>query len=406
MLKRLFVAIASLIAIASLLLTAWLVPGVGPAAAAEVKIGFVTTLTTPAGVIGRDMRDAVLLAVEHMGGKMGGLDINLIIEDDGFKPEIGKQKTDKLVKQDNVDFVAGYIWSHVLLASRKSALDAGKFLISSNAGPSPLAGRLCHKNFFSTSWQNDQTPMAMGEVLNQLGVKSLYIMAPNYAAGKNVVAGVERTFKGEIKGKDLTKWGKDAQLDFSAELAKAKASGAEAIFVFYPGKAGGAFIKQYQQAGLEGKMPLYTVFTIDAIALPKLQKAGFKGVLGSQMTQFWSPDLDTPQNKKFVSAFKKKYGRYPSFYAAQSYDTMFLIKSAVEAVGGDLSKKDEMRAAMKAANFPSVRGKFTYGNNHFPIQNFYLREVVEDADGVWTTRIVKTVYENHQDPYAKECKLK
>ena len=378
-----------------------------PAMAADsVKIGFITTLTTGAAVIGNDMRDAVNLAMEHIGGKMGGKKVDLILEDDGFKPEIGKQKADKLVKKDDVDFVAGFIWSHVLLASRKTVLDSGKFLISANAGPSPLAGKLCHENFFSTSWQNDQTPMAMGEVLNQKGVKSLYIMAPNYAAGKNMVAGVERTFKGEIKGKDFTKWGKDAQLDFSAELAKAKASGAEGIFVFYPGKAGGAFIKQYQQAGLQGKLPLYTVFTVDSIALPKLQAAKMEGVLGSENTQFWGPDLDTPANKKFVSGFKKKYGKYPSFYAAQAYDSIMLIKSAVDAVKGDTSKKDEMRAAMKSANFDSVRGKFTYGNNHMPIQNFYLRQVVKDADGVWTTKITKTVYENHQDVYAKDCKMK
>jgi branched-chain amino acid transport system substrate-binding protein len=384
------------------LLMFWAAPAV---AADKVKIGFITTLTTPAGVIGQDMADAVNLAMDHIGGKMGGLGVELMIEDDGFKPEIGKQKTDKLVKQDDVHFVAGYIWSHVLLASRKSGLDAGKFLLSSNAGPSQIAGKLCHKNFFSTSWQNDQTPMAMGEVLNQKGVKSLYIMAPNYAAGKNMVAGVERTFKGKIVGKDMTRWGKDAQLDFSAELTKAKASEAEAIFVFYPGKAGGAFIKQYQQAGLQGKIPLYSVFTVDAIALPKLQQAKMDGVLGSLMTQFWSPDLDTPQNKKFVDGFKAKYGRYPSFYAAQSYDTIFLIKSAVEAVQGDLKDRDGLRAAMAKADFPSVRGPFKYGNNHFPIQNFYLRQVVEDADGVWTTKIVDTVYRNHQDSYAKDCKM-
>ena len=378
-----------------------------PAMAADsVKIGFITTLTTGAAVIGNDMRDAVNLAMEHIGGKMGGKKVELILEDDGFKPEIGKQKADKLVKKDDVNFVAGFIWSHVLLASRKTVLDSGKFLISANAGPSPLAGKLCHENFFSTSWQNDQTPMAMGEVLNQKGVKSLYIMAPNYAAGKNMVAGVERTFKGELKGKDFTKWGKEAQLDFSAELAKAKASGAEGIFVFYPGKAGGAFIKQYQQAGLQGKLPLYTVFTVDSIALSKLQAAKMEGVLGSESTQFWGPDLDTPANKKFVSGFKKKYGKYPSFYAAQAYDSIMLIKSAVDAVKGDTSKKDEMRAAMKSANFDSVRGKFTYGNNHMPIQNFYLRQVVKDADGVWTTKITKTVYKNHQDVYAKDCKLK
>ncbi len=377
-----------------------------PAFAAEVKVGFVTTLTTGGAVIGKDMENAVNLAVEHMGGKMGELDVNVIFADDGFKPETGKQATDKLVKQDNVDFVAGYIWSHVLLASRKSALDEGKFLISSNAGPSEMAGALCHENFFSTSWQNDQTPMAMGEVLNQQGVKSLYIMAPNYAAGKDMVAGVERTFKGEIKGKDLTKWGADAQLDFSAELAKAKASGAEGIFVFYPGAAAGAFVKQYQQAGLKDVLPLYSVFTIDALSLPKLQAANFESVLGSKVTQEWDPTLDNEQNKRFVSDFKAKFGTYPSFYAAQSYDTLFMIKAAVEAVGGDLANKDGIRAALKSANYDSVRGKYTYGNNHFPIQNFYLREVVKDSEGTWTTKVVSTVFENNQDTYAAECPMK
>lgn len=376
-----------------------------PALAAEVKIGFVTTLSTGAAVIGNDMKNAVELAIEHMDGKMGDLDINLIFGDDGFKPETGKQVTDKLVQQDDVDFVTGYIWSHVLLASRKSVLDAGKFLISANAGPSQVAGKLCHKNFFSTSWQNDSTTMAVGEVLNQKGIKSIYIMAPNYAAGKDMVAGVERTFKGEVLGKDMTKWGADAQLDFSAELAKAKASGAEALFVFYPGAAAGAFIKQYHQAGLKDVLPLYSAFTVDGISLPKLQAANFESVLGSVFTQEWDPSLDNPANKKFVADFKAKYGTYPSFYAAQSYDAMFLIKSAVEAVNGDLSDMDGMRAAMKSANYDSVRGPYSYGVNHMPVENFYEREVVADADGVWTTRVVSTVYTDHVDPFAAECNM-
>ena len=378
-------------------------PGVG--SAESVKIGFVTTLTTGAAVIGNDMRDAVNLAVEDLNGTMGDLDIEVIFADDGFKPETGKQVTDKLVKSDDVDFVAGYIWSHVLLASQKSVLNADKFLISANAGPSQLAGKLCHRDFFSTSWQNDQTPMAMGAVLSQRGVSKLYVMAPNYAAGKNMVAGVERTFKGEIVGKDLTKWGKDAQLDFSAELAKAKASGAEALFVFYPGKAGGAFMKQYEQAGLADKLPLYTVFTVDAISLPKLQQANMKAVLGSLTTGFWGPGLKNPQNARFVEGFLKKYGRYPSFYAAQSYDSIFLINSAVEAVGGNLQDRDGMRAAMEKADFPSVRGSFSYGANHFPIQNFYLLEVVDDGNGNWITEIRSTVFENHQDTYVADCRL-
>lgn len=374
-------------------------------AAEKIKIGFVTTLTTPAAVIGEDMKKAVDLAVEQIGGKMGNLDVEIIYEDDGVNPATGKQKTDKLVQQDNVDIVAGYIWSHVLLASKKSVLDAGKFLISSNAGPHQLAGAECDKNFFSTSWQNDQTPEALGEVLNKAGIKKVYLMSPNYAAGKDMVSGVERTFKGEVVGKDLTKWGADMQLDFSAELAKLKSSGAEALWVFYPGPAGPAIAKQYEQAGLQGKIPLYSVYTFDSLSLPRLQKAGLKGVLGSRMTMFWSPDLDNEQNKKFVSAFKAKYGAYPSHYAAQSYDTIFLIKSAVEAVNGDLSNMDGMRAAMEKADFPSVRGKFTYGKNHLPIQNFYEREVVVDADGNWTTKIVGTVFENRQDSYVGECKL-
>jgi len=377
----------------------------GVAQADSVKIGFVTTLTTPAGVIGEDMKNSVMLALDHIGNKMGNLDVELIIEDDGFKPDIGKQKTDKLVKQDDVDFVAGYIWSHVLLASMNSVTGADKFLISSNAGPSQIAGKRCHPNFFSTSWQNDQTPMALGEYLNQEGVKSIYIMAPNYAAGKDMAAGVESVFKGEIKGKDLTKWGADAQLDFSAELAKAKASGAEALYVFYPGKAGGAFIKQYQQAGLQGTLPLYTAFTVDSIALPKLQAGKLDGVLGSKMTQQWSPDMDNAANKRFVSDYLKQHGRYPSFYGAQSYDAIMLIKSAVEATGGNLKDKDALRKALMAADYDSVRGRYTYGNNHMPIQNFYLREVVEDSEGRWTTKIVKTVYENHQDLHASKCKM-
>ncbi len=378
----------------------------GAAQATSVKIGFITTLTTPAGVIGEDMKNSVELALEHIDYKMGPLAVQLIMEDDGFKPDIGKQKTDKLVKQDDVDFVVGYIWSHVLLASMKSVTDADKFLISSNAGPSQIAGKRCHPNFFSTSWQNDQTPMAMGEYLNQQGVKSIYVMAPNYAAGKDMVKGVETTFKGKVLGKDLTKWGADAQLDFSAELAKAKASGAEALYVFYPGKAGGAFIKQYQQAGLQGTMPLYSVFTVDSIALPKLQAAGLTGVLGSKNTQQWSPDILNAANQRFVSDYLARHGRYPSFYGAQSYDAIMLINSAVEKVNGNLKDKDALRAALKAADFESVRGRYSYGNNHMPIQNFYLREVVTDSEGRWTTKIVAKVFDNHQDPHAKKCKMK
>jgi len=389
--NRKFISLVSAVALLS-------APGLA-SAADNIKIGFVTTLSTGAGAIGKDMRDAVDLAVEHLGGKMAGKDIEVIYEDDGFKPEIGKQKTDKLVKKDDVDFVAGFIWSHVLMASYKSVVDNDKFLISSNAGPSPVAGKLCNENFFSTSWQNDQTPMAMGEVLNQRGIKNLYIMAPNYAAGKNMVTGVERTFKGKIAGKDMTKF--PGQLDFSAELAKVRAAKPDALFVFYPGKHGAQFMKQYSQAELAKSVPLYTVFTVDSISLPRVGDLAD----GSLNTMFWSPDMDNPTNKKFVGDFKAKYGHYPSHYAAQSYDSIMLIDSAVEKVGGDISDRNAVRTALRAAEFNSIRGNFKYGKNHMPIQNFYLRQVGKDDAGVYTNKIVDTVYENHQDSYVDECKM-
>ncbi len=371
--------------------------------AENIKVGFVTTLTTPAAVIGNDQKNAVDLAMEHLGGKLGGKPAEIVFEDDGFKPEIGKQKTDKLVQDDDISIIAGYIWSNVLMASAKPIFDANKIMISANAGPSAIAGKRCNANFFSTSWQNDQTPMAMGEHLNQNNVKSIYVMAPNYAAGKDMAAGVARTFKGEVKGQDLTTW--PSQLDFSAELAKAKASGAEAIFAFYPGKAGGAFIKQYQQAGLKGSMDLFTVFSVDGISLPKMQAGNLEGVLGSKLTQQWDPTLENEANKKFVADFKAKHGTYPSFYAAQAYDSIKLIDSAVAAVDGDMKNIDGLKAALKEAKFDSVRGSFKFGNNNMPVQNFYLREVVEDADGKWATKVVSTVYTDHVDPHAGDCKL-
>ena len=317
------------------------------AKAKKIKIGFVTTLSTGAGAIGRDMRDSVNIALDQLGNKMAGIPVEVLFEDDGFKPEIGKQKTEKLVKKDKVDFMSGYIWSHVLLASRKTVMDAGKFLIISNAGTSKIAGRLCHKNIFTTSWQNDQIPMALGEVLNKRGVKSLYIVAPNYAAGKDMANGVQSTFKGKILGRDMTKW--PAQKDFSAELAKSRSAKRQGVFIFYPGPHTDAFIRQYQQAGLS-KTPLYSVFSVDSMSLRRLQKAKVSGVLGTFTTGFWSPDLDTPGNKRFVAVFKKKYGKYPSHYGAQSYDSIMLIASAVKAVNGNIKYRDGLRAACNKAN--------------------------------------------------------
>jgi len=373
-----------------------------PAMAGDtIKIGFVSTFSGPTAVIGNDMRNSFELALDHMGRKMGGKPIEVIYEDDQQKPDVGKQKTEKLVQSDKVDFIAGYIWSNVLLASLKTAVDSQTFLISANAGPSQIAGELCSPYVFSTSWQNDQTPAAMGLYMNQKGVKSVFLIGPNYAAGKDMLAGVKSTFKGQVLGEEYTVW--PSQLDFSAELSKAKASNAESIFVFYPGAAGVQFLNQYVQAGIKAQIPLYTAFTIDELSLP-LQKDNALGVPGAQE---WVNDLPNDENKRFVADYRKKYpGLRPTYYCAQANDAAQLINSAVVAVKGDTSKKDAMRAEMEKADFKSLRGPFKFGNNHIPIQNFYLQDVVKDADGTLSLKTVATIVKDNQDRFHDKCTMK
>jgi branched-chain amino acid transport system substrate-binding protein len=365
-----------------------------------IKIGFVSTFSGPAASMGNDMRNAFELALDHLGRKMGGRPIEVIYEDDGLKPDIGKQKTEKLLESDKVDFIVGYIWSNVLLASLKSIVDSKTMTVVANAGPSQLAGELCSPYVFSTSWQNDQTPQAVGEYMNQKGIQSVYLMAPNYAAGKDMLAGFASAFKGKVIGQDLTRW--PDQLDFSAELSKVRAAKPDAIFVFYPGPSGVQFLTQYAQHGLRGQIPLYTAFTIDELSLP-LQKDLALGVPGAQE---WVNDLPFDSNKKFVSGFREKYKTSPTFYAAQSYDAAQLINSAVSAAKGDVSQKDIMRDEMRKANFPSVRGPFKYGNNHIPIQNFYLQDAVKKEDGSLALKTVATIVKDSQDRFASKCPMK
>ena len=387
----------------TLMLAAALLAISASAASAQkpVKIGFVSTFSGPTAVIGNDMRNSFELALDHLGRKVGGAPVEVIYEDDQQKPEVGKQKTEKLIESDKVDFIVGYIWSNVFLASLKPAVDSKTFLISANAGPSQIAGELCSPYVFSTSWQNDQTPQAMGLYMNQKGVKSVFLIGPNYAAGKDMLAGVKSTFKGEIKGEEYTVW--PSQLDFSAELSKARASGAASIFVFYPGAAGVQFLNQYSQAGLKAQIPLYTAFTIDETTLPQ-QKDNALGVPGAQE---WVNDLPNEQNKRFVTDYTKKYnGTRPSFYGAQSYDAAFLIDSGLRATKGDASDKEAVRKALEKADFKSVRGSFKFGNNHIPIQNFYLQDVVKDADGKLVLKTVETIVENDQDRFHDKCPMK
>ena len=363
-----------------------------------IKIGFVSTFSGPVAAIGNDMRNSFELGLDHHGRKLGGLPVEVIYEDDQIKPEVGVQKTQKLIESDKVDFVVGYIWSNVLLASLKPLVDSKTFTIVTNAGASQLSGELCSPYVFSTSWNNDQTPQAIGLYMNQKNVKKAFLIGPNYAAGKDMLEGVAATFKGEIIGRELTRW--PDQLDFSAELSKARAARPDAVFAFYPGGAGIQFVTQYAQSGLKGQIPLYTAFTIDSLSLPRLKDLAI-GVPGAQQ---WVRDLPNEANKKYVADFRAKHKADPSFYGAQTYDAVPLLDSVVKAVNGDVSKKDEMRRAAEKADFKSVRGNFKFGPNHIPIQNFYLQDAVKEGDE-YRLKTVATIVENDQDKHFQKCKM-
>jgi branched-chain amino acid transport system substrate-binding protein len=368
-------------------------------AADTVRIGFITSLSGPAGIIGKHMKDSVELALDHLGRKVGGLEVEVIYGDDQRKPDVGKQLADEMLKKHKVHFVSGVIWSNVMLAVAPAVTREKVFMIGTNAGPHELAGKDCSEYFFTTSWQNDETPEAMGKHMQDKGLTDVYALAPNYAAGKDMIAGFKRYFKGRMVAEVYTKLG---QQDYQAEISQIRAAGPKAVFVFYPGDMGIQFVKQYAQAGLRGQIPLYSVYTLDEVTLPALREAA----LGNFEARYWSPDLNNEANRRYVSDFKKKFGYTPSFYGAQSYDGMLLIDSAVRAVKGDLADKQGMIAAMRKAEFKSTRGPFTYNVNHFPIENFYLLKVVQTPDGEYATQIQSTVFEKHKDAYYKDCPMK
>jgi branched-chain amino acid transport system substrate-binding protein len=377
-----------------------LVVGPAPAQQKSVKIGFISTFSGPPAAIGNDMRNSFELGLDHMGRKLGGLPVEVIYEDDETKPEVGVQKTQKLIESDHVDFVVGYIWSNVAMASLKPLVDSKTVTVVTNAGASPLAGEACSPYVFSTSWQNDQTPAAVGRYMNDKGVKTAFLIGPNYVAGKDMLNGVQTTFKGQIVGQELTRW--PDQLDFSAELSKARAAKPDAVFAFYPGGAGVQFVTQYAQSGLKGQIPLYTAFTIDDLSLPRLKDLAI-GVPGAQE---WVNDLPNDTNKKFVADYKAKYKASPSFYGAQTYDAVGLLDSAVKAVKGNLADKEGLRREMEKADFKSVRGDFRYGNNHIPIQNFYLQDAVKNDDGTYALKTVSLIVKDDQDRFHDKCPMK
>ena len=365
----------------------------------KLKIGLISTLSGPPAVIGQQQRNGLNLGIKQLGGLLGGREVEVIVADDELKPDLAINKVRTMIERDKVDFLVGPVFSNILQAILKPVVDRDAILISANAGPSSYAGKECSPNLFVTSYQNDQVHEVLGKHAQDSGLKRLFLIAPNYQAGKDAMAGFKRDFKGEVVDEVFVPLG---QLDYSAELTKIANAKPDAIFVFLPGGMGVNFVKQFRQAGLANTVTFLSAFTVDEGTLPAQQDAAI-GFFGGAN---WAPNLDNPENKQFVAAYEREFGAVPATYAFQLYDTVMLIESALKEVKGNLADKDKVRAALRKADFKSVRGNFKFNRNHYPIQDFYLVKVAKRPDGKYQTEIVKKVFADYQDHYAPECPLK
>lgn len=357
-----------------------------------LKVGMITTLSGGGAGLGIDARDGFMLALRMAGPAAAGVEV--VIEDDQQKPDVAVQLADKMIQSDKVDVLTGIIWSNLAMAVVPAAVAQGKFYLSPNAGPSALAGANCHPNYFNVAWQNDNLHEAAGAHANAAGYAKTFILAPNYPAGTDALAGFKRFYTGGLAGEIYTQLG---QTDYAAEIAQIRASGADSVFFFLPGGMGIAFAKQYAESGV-GIPLIGPAFSFSQDILAAVGSAA----LGVKNTAQWSKDLDNPANQAFVAAFQAEYGRLPSLYASQGFDTANLLLSA--AAKADVSDQDAFRAALRAADFASTRGAFRFNTNHHPIQDIYVREVIEE-NGVITNRIVGVALTERGDAYAEQCKM-
>jgi branched-chain amino acid transport system substrate-binding protein len=356
----------------------------------KVKVGMITTLSGGGAGLGIDVRDGFLLAA-----KMAGNDnLEVVVEDDQRKPDIAVQLADKMIQSEKVDVLTGIIWSNLAMAVVPSATARGKFYLSPNAGPSMLAGKGCHPNYFNVAWQNDNLHEAAGGYANDAGFENSFILAPNYPAGQDALTGYKRIYDGDLAGELFTKLG---QKDYASEIAQIRASDADSVFFFLPGGMGISFLKQYADSGLE--LPVVgPAFSFDQGILQAVGEAA----LGVKNTSQWSKDIDNPANREFVAAFEEAYGRLPSLYASQGYDTANLLLSAMEKA--DIANAEAFRAALKEADFDSVRGDFEFAANNHPIQDIYVREVIKEGE-VYTNKITGVALEDHSNVYVDECDM-
>ena len=365
--------------------------------AEDIKVGIALDISGPFSALGAEARDGFDLAIDKLGGQLGGQPAEFLKTDFGGSPEQANQLVARYLQREKITFFTGPIGSNAALAVGPALFAAKVPYLSSNPGPSAYAGEKCSPWFFA-QYQNDTYDEAAGKVANEKGYRNVVLIAPNYPAGKDHLNGFKRLYSGAVKDEIYTRLG---QTDYAAEIAQIRSAQPDAVFFFLPGGMGINFVKQFVGGGLKDIPLIAPGFSADEDVI---QAVG-EPMLGVLNTAHWTHDLDIPANAEFVAAFRSKYdGRYPSVYAAMAYDTLMAMDAAVRDVAGKVEDREALLKALRKPSFKSVRGDFKYGVNNFPVQNYYLREVGKDAQGRLTNKLIGTTLEQHQDAYVGACK--
>jgi branched-chain amino acid transport system substrate-binding protein len=365
---------------------------------APLRIGVITTLSGPGGYLGADARDALLLAAEMNDGRLGGVPVQFMVEDDALRPAQGKQIAERFIRNERLRLFTGVIFSNVLGAVAPDVLDAGGVYVSCNAAPSNFAGRECHRNYFVVSWQNDNLHESAGALANALGYRRMFILAPNYQAGRDALAGFRRLYQGTVTNEVFTRLD---QTDYAAEMAQIRAARPDAVFHFHPGGLGIAFVRQYAQAGLLGTIPQVLPFpSMDVVTLAAVGDAAE----GVDLSSHWNTDFPNEESRRFVEGFRRRYNRTPTFYAQQAFDTALAIGAALRGAGGTVDSIDAFRTAMLRADFRSTRGSFRFGPNQHPIQDWFALKV-ERVGGQLALVTKRRILEGHADAHVAQCRI-
>lgn len=363
-----------------------------------VKLGIVTSLTGQNSAAARDLIDGVKLGIKRLNGQIAGMKTELSTADDQEKPEIAREEAARMVESKGVEFLTGPITTNLVKSVIQPVTDAGGFFLSTGAGPSAMAGKDCEPNFFVTTFENVTYGEVTGQAANDLGLKNIALLQWNSPGARDLANGFKKQFKGTV---DLEIYTPPSQLDFAGEIGKLRTVHPDGYYFFFPSQLLANFMKQLNQFDVGKDMKgLSYYISIDPVMLQQLGDI----VFGQYITTYYSTSLDNPANKDFVDDFKKEYGNGPGLYAAHGYDLVTLLDHALKTVRGRLNDRDAVRKALEAVKFESVRGSFKFNTNHFPIENFYLTQIVRAPDGSLTYKVLKT-YPNKADSFAAKCKM-